>query len=127
MRISDWSSDVCSSDLEDLKFAGFVPTTNVKLAEVDSASPVDVFKAANRQDVLLHHPYDSFATSVQRFIEQAAADKHVLAIKQTLYRTSEDPPIIDALVDAAAAGRSEGRRGGKEGVSTRRSLGWPYL
>src|SRR3546814_16800469 len=76
MRISDWSSDVCSSDLEDLKFAGFVPTTNVKLAEVDSASPVDVFKAANRQDVLLHHPYDSFATSVQRFIEQAAADTH---------------------------------------------------
>ncbi|MGY2701552.1 RNA degradosome polyphosphate kinase [Nocardioides sp. HB32] len=90
---------------QDLKYPAYLPTTHERLAEVESAAPVDVFKAARRHDVLLHHPYDSFATSVQRFLEQAAADPHVLAIKQTLYRTSGDSPIIDALIDAAEAGK----------------------
>ena len=96
---------IADLDRADLKFPAFVPSTHTALAEVESASPVDVFSALQRRDVLLHHPYDSFSTSVQRFIEQAAADPHVLAIKQTLYRTSGDSPIIDALIDAAEAGK----------------------
>ncbi len=97
--------DIADLDREDLKYPNFLPATHSLLAPVESSSPVDVFKALQRSDVLLHHPYDSFSTSVQRFIEQAAADPHVLAIKQTLYRTSGDSPIIDALVDAAEAGK----------------------
>ncbi len=97
--------DIADLDRQDLKYPNFIPATHPLLAPVESASPVDVFKALKRSDVLLHHPYDSFSTSVQRFIEQAAADPHVLAIKQTLYRTSGDSPIIDALVDAAEAGK----------------------
>lgn len=98
-------NDIADLDRAELKFPAFIPTTHTQLAEVETASPVDVFAALRRNDVLLHHPYDSFATSVQRFLEQAAADPHVLAIKQTLYRTSGDSPIIDALVDAAEAGK----------------------
>ena len=96
---------IADLDRPELKYAAFVPYTHTHLAEVESASPVDMFSALSRRDVLVHHPYDSFATSVQRFIEQAAADPHVLAIKQTLYRTSGDSPIIDALIDAAEAGK----------------------
>jgi polyphosphate kinase len=94
---------IYAEDRPDLKEDPFVPSTHPRLAEGEKAT--DVFAALREGDVLVHHPYESFATSVQRFIEQAAADPHVLAIKQTLYRTSGDSPIVDALVDAAQAGK----------------------
>src|SRR3954452_21999343 len=97
--------DIADLDQPDLKYRPFLAATHSLLAPVESASPVDVFKAVGRSDVLLHHPYDSFSTSVQRFLEQAATDPAVLAIKQTLYRTSGDSPIIEALIDAAEAGK----------------------
>ena len=90
-------------DRPSLKDAPFVPATNPAFTEGEK--PRSVFARLRDSDVLLHHPYESFATTVQRFIEQAAADPNVLAIKQTLYRTSGDSPIVDALISAAAAGK----------------------
>lgn len=90
-------------DRPDLKDEPFRPATAPAFAEGETAK--SVFATLRDGDVLVHHPYDSFSTSVQRFVEQAAADKNVLAIKQTLYRTSGDSPIVDALKDAAAAGK----------------------
>ena len=92
-------------DRPDLKYRSFVPTTNRQIAEVESSRAQDIFAAIRERDILLHHPYDSFSTSVQAFLAHAAADPKVLAIKQTLYRTSSNSPIIDALIDAAHAGK----------------------
>jgi polyphosphate kinase len=93
-------------DLPALKYETHPPVTHPALRDSgESQSTVDVFGAMRRGDILLHHPYDSFATSVQAFVEQAAADPAVLAIKQTLYRTSGDSPLVDALIDAAEAGK----------------------
>jgi len=98
-------TQIADLDRPELSFDAFVPGTHPHLSEVESSSPADIFAVLRERDLLVHHPYDSFATTVQRFIEQAAADPHVLAIKQTLYRTSGDSPIIDSLIEAARAGK----------------------
>ncbi|MBM9468086.1 RNA degradosome polyphosphate kinase [Nakamurella leprariae] len=90
-------------DRPSLKDAPFVPATSPAFAEGET--PKSVFARLRDGDVLVHHPYESFATTTQRFLEQAAADPRVLAIKQTLYRTSGDSPIVDALITAAEAGK----------------------
>ena len=92
-------------NIPDLKYPRFVPVTAAGLASHESSRAPNVFAAMRDHDVLLHHPYDSFSTSVQEFVSQAAADPKVLAIKQTLYRTSGDSPIVDALIEAAEEGK----------------------
>ncbi|MGE5829367.1 MAG: RNA degradosome polyphosphate kinase [Micromonosporaceae bacterium] len=94
-------------DRPDLKDRPFVPATHpqLHLGEPDGETVRSIFARLRDGDILVHHPYHSFSTSVQRFIEQAAADPNVLAIKQTLYRTSGDSPVVDALIAAARAGK----------------------
>ncbi|MFM1950914.1 MAG: hypothetical protein RL418_601, partial [Actinomycetota bacterium] len=90
--------------IPELHFEPHQITTN-RYLESDPDEAADIFASLREREVLVHHPYESFATSVQAFLEQAAADPQVLAIKQTLYRTSGDSPIVDALIDAAEAGK----------------------
>ena len=98
-------SKIADLDLPKLKYPPFRSRTVAALREVDSEEP-DLFFAAIRQgEILLHHPYESFTSSVVQFLQHAAEDPAVLAIKQTLYRTSGDSQIIEALIEAAEAGK----------------------
>jgi polyphosphate kinase len=96
---------IADLDRPDLKFAPFRNQIVQELREVDLDSNEEYFAAIRRNEILLHHPYDSFNSSVVRFLEAAATDPQVLAIKQTLYRTSGDSPIVNALIEAAEAGK----------------------
>ena len=96
---------IADLDLPHLKFPVFRSRTAQALAEVDIEEPESFFSAIKRGEILLHHPYESFTSSVVQFLQSAAEDPRVLAIKQTLYRTSGDSPIIEALIEAAEAGK----------------------
>jgi polyphosphate kinase len=92
-------------DRPDLKLALYTPVVPPRLAPPDEDEPADVFAAIRAGDLLVHHPYESFAASTQRFIAQAATDPEVLSIKMTLYRTSGDSPIVRDLISAAERGK----------------------
>ena len=96
---------IADLDFPDLKFPPFRSRTSKSLKEVDTEDSDMFFSAIRQGEILLHHPYESFTSSVVSFLENAARDPHVLAIKQTLYRTSGDSPIIEALIEAAEAGK----------------------
>ena len=96
--------DIAALPRPELRFTPHAVVTNRHLLPRDD-EPMDIFSVLRTREVLVHHPYESFSTSVQEFLEQAAEDPQVLAIKQTLYRTSGDSPVVDALIQAAQAGK----------------------
>ena len=96
---------IADLDRPELKYPPFRNQVAHDLREIELESNEEFFAAIRRHEILLHHPYDSFNSSVVRFLEAAATDPHVLAIKQTLYRTSGDSPIVNALIEAAEAGK----------------------
>ena len=98
-------NQIADLDFPELKYAPFRSETAPELRDVDLDSSDSFFTALRKGEILLHHPYQSFTTSVVNFLENAARDPHVLAIKQTLYRTSGDSPIVQALIEAAEAGK----------------------
>ena len=97
-------SDIAALPRPELRFPPHAVITNRHLVNRDD-EPANIFSVLKNREVLVHHPYESFSTSVQEFLEQAASDPQVLAIKQTLYRTSGDSPVVDALIQAAQAGK----------------------
>lgn len=96
---------IADLDFPELKYGPFRNQVPLDLRDTDSESTDEFFDAIRRREIIFHHPYESFTASVVRFLESAAIDPQVLAIKQTLYRTSGDSPIIQALIEAAEAGK----------------------
>jgi polyphosphate kinase len=96
---------IAGQDRPDLKQAPYTPVIPPRLVPPDEDEPADVLGAMRSGDILVHHPYESFAASTQRFINQAAGDDDVLSIKMTLYRTSGDSPIVSDLIAAAERGK----------------------
>ena len=86
------------------RYSPWTPVTQPRLQGEDD-EPADMFAAIRQRDLLVHHPYDSFATSVERFVEQAVSDPDVLAIKHTVYRTSDDSPLVPSLIRASERGK----------------------
>ena len=112
-------ASIADLDRPDLKLPPWTPVTPPRLLPPDEDEPADVFAAIRAGDILVHHPYESFAASVERFIAQAADDPDVLTIKQTLYRTSGDSPIV-ADADPGRRARQAGRRAGRDQGPLRR-------
>src|ERR671919_2123108 len=104
LDLNDLSDIVGVPGYAELRDPPWTPVTQPRL-QVDESEQPDVMAAMRRGDILLHHPYDSFATSVERFVEQAVADPNVLAIKQTVYRTSDDSPLVPSLIRASERGK----------------------
>ncbi|MCX6445130.1 MAG: RNA degradosome polyphosphate kinase [Actinobacteria bacterium] len=98
-------NQIADLDFPELKYKPFRSDTAPELRDVDPESTDSFFTSIRKGEILLHHPYQSFTSSVVKFLENAARDPHVLAIKQTLYRTSGDSPIVEALIEAAEAGK----------------------
>lgn len=98
--------EIADLPLPEFKFRPWEPVIPDRLLyEGETKDTLDIFAIIRQGDLLVHHPYDSFTASVQRLVEEAAADDQVLAIKQTLYRTSDESPIVKALVQAAEKGK----------------------